>query len=53
MRTVIGVALVLTALLGSKARSEDLVNCNTAAVSEMSNVSDQEQLRRHFNRGWR
>lgn len=53
MRTAVGLALVLTALLGTKARSEDLVNRDNATISEVSSVADQEALRRHFNRGWR
>lgn len=54
MRIIFGLLIIATALLGTRAvRADQLVNRDTAAVSEVSNVGEQEQLRRYFLQSWR
>ena len=54
MRTIVGLLIVVTALVGSRTlRADQIVNRDTAAVSELANTGDQEQLRRYFLQGWR
>lgn len=56
MRTLMGLLVIATALIGSSSRppAHELINRETVAVSETANVGDQEQLRRYFlMQGWR
>lgn len=55
MRTIMGLLVIATALLGTRAmRADQIINRETSAVSELSTaMSEQEQLRRYFIQGWR